>query len=280
MFLLESPVYQPVGMSLRRHVYKPWRSCQGRPHLPPVAPWRMLYNLGDDSAKGHEWEERHDQHRQTDQNGGVRPGGTAGTAAASRGTCAIAPGAGAGARSRACSIARPMRIPDVAGYAVGWRIWTSEKPPLPACLSSLRGTRWPHRTPLIAGCRTKDVLPSFDPQYRTRLHDTPDESCTCGIYAVRTEEQLVSEHVGLTTSALIMRQMASEFPVNHIIGKVALWGKVIEYTDEFRAEYAYTLELWAFETPQAVVSDLHLGYGVPVHRVSAREFLSDFWSRA
>src|SRR2546428_4567761 len=207
----------------------------------------------------------HAQHRKADQNGRVRPGGTAGTAAASRGTYAIAPGAGAGARSRACSIARPMRIPDVAGYAVGWRIWTSEKPPLPACLSSLRGTRWPHRTPLIAGCRAKDVLPSFDPQYRTRLHDTPDESCTCGIYAVRTEEQLVLEHVGSTTSALIMRQLASEFPVNHIIGKVALWGKVIEYTDGFRAENAYPLELWPFEAPQPGGSGLLPGNAVPLN---------------
>ena|SRR2546422_4769970 len=178
-----------------------------------------------------------------------------------------------------------MRIPDVAGYAVGWRTWTTGNPALPPCLSSLRGDRWPHRTPLIAGCRANDVPPSFDPHYRTQLHNAPEESCTCGIYALRTELQLFAEDLGgpavapmMSTAVIQLSQLRSVSPILAIIGKVALWGKVIEHTEGFRAEYAYPLELWALDAPQALVTDLHFGYGVPVRRVSTGKFLSTLLS--
>jgi hypothetical protein len=71
--------------------------------------------------------------------------------------------------------------------------------------------------------------------------DTPDEACTCGIYALRSKEALLE---------------SSYYLNNEAVGSVALWGKIIPGEDGFRAQYAY---------PIAIYTDKNLSdYGVPV----------------
>lgn len=188
-----------------------------------------------------------------------------------------------------------MRIPDVAGYAVGWRTWRCRlahwdgRPFLPSLLSLNDATEWPHRQPRIATCHLC-AHQTMDPEefaLRRRAaealgghlippadlsHDPPNENCTCGIYAVRTEELLEFKRMATLPAVIRPADTAFSSPDSAVIGKVALWGKVIEHALGFRAEYAYPLELWIPDTLYPFLEELHHLYGVPIHRVACIVF--------
>lgn len=53
-----------------------------------------------------------------------------------------------------------------------------------------------------------------------------------------------------------------------IVGRVALWGPMVEHADGYRARYAYPVELWVSEDvhdPEQVAEALSQAYGVPCH---------------
>lgn len=80
------------------------------------------------------------------------------------------------------------------------------------------------------------------------LHtEAPAESCSCGIYALKSRAAAVA--YGQHTS---------------VLGEVYLWGKVIEGEDGYRAQYAYPKSLTIRHRDHD--GDGELGeYGVPVH---------------
>jgi hypothetical protein len=66
-------------------------------------------------------------------------------------------------------------------------------------------------------------------------HDAPDEGCRCGIYAASSAAQAaasVTDPVG-----------GRDGIVHHVIGRVSLWGTVVECQHGWRAERAYPASL-------------------------------------
>lgn len=74
---------------------------------------------------------------------------------------------------------------------------------------------WPRCRPMRAVCPIVNAAAEY--------HTAPGEDCACGLYAMKTVEALAKTlHYG-----------------PQIIGRVALWGEIIEHDDGYRAEYAY-----------------------------------------
>jgi hypothetical protein len=76
-----------------------------------------------------------------------------------------------------------------------------------------RTRTWKPRETVEASCRT------------TRWHDAPDPRCTCGLHGTHGLE--------------VLRK--TRCPA--VLGRVALWGRVIEHEHGYRARYAYPQRL-------------------------------------
>jgi hypothetical protein len=95
-------------------------------------------------------------------------------------------------------------------------------------------------------------------------HTVPDTSCQCGIYAIddpcKLNSYLDSSYVG-------------RHALHRVIGRVSLWGTVIECERGWRAAYAYPAHLYvplgdpAGAAAERIAEELG-GYGVPVEIVS------------
>lgn len=70
--------------------------------------------------------------------------------------------------------------------------------------------------------------------YEQPAHQAPARDCRCGIWGLKSEWDFL--HQTGTTRAV----------VGHVSGKVALWGRVLEYALGYRAQYAYPYELYAY----------------------------------
>jgi DNA-binding CsgD family transcriptional regulator len=69
-------------------------------------------------------------------------------------------------------------------------------------------------------------------------HDAPEDSCSCGIYALPTLPAVVRE---------VLPLIGSGFPI--VAGRVELAGKIIEHERGFRAQRARIAELITIEEP-------------------------------
>ncbi|GBC86220.1 hypothetical protein HRbin12_00206 [bacterium HR12] len=100
---------------------------------------------------------------------------------------------------------------------VAWRTWilAGSRDGEDLRLLPLFGDRrpWPPREPMRASC------------VRRGRHPVPDLTCTCGVYA---------------THGLAGLRRARDPAV---LGTVALWGRVVEHTAGYRAEYGYPQRL-------------------------------------
>jgi hypothetical protein len=100
---------------------------------------------------------------------------------------------------------------------------------------------WPTKRWFVARCP------------RGHTHDLPVENCSCGLYAAKTREHLVSLAYGAYGDNAI-----------HAIGEVAFAGKVIEGTQGWKAEKGrikrliVPYEFWQYVEP------LSQAYNVPV----------------
>ena len=108
--------------------------------------------------------------------------------------------------------------PDLSSYIVGWRGWWIVNDELYSLAPRPHGGPWPVHTANSAQCML--LMRSFDVHNPTK--------CFCGIYAYKTREGL-------------MRNLSSPIPNQLCMGRVALWGRVMEHEDGWRAEYAYPL---------------------------------------
>ena len=70
--------------------------------------------------------------------------------------------------------------PDYFEPLVAWRVWAVEREDSVARLRSLyRPSIWPAGVPLVARCQSRRFR-----LWRRTVHEAPESTCTCGIYAV------------------------------------------------------------------------------------------------
>jgi hypothetical protein len=158
--------------------------------------------------------------------------------------------------------------PDAVVPSVGWRVWDVVELDGELRLCSLSfWTIWlPHRE-TTAVCRRALV-----DLHRSGFvdHPAPHPRCTCGIYATLTAGQVLA--------------YARPFPrradaVHRVVGRVRLWGDVVECEGGWRGEHAYPSALFVptgrahgwrrgrIQAPALPVEHVAIGladYGVPV----------------
>lgn len=121
--------------------------------------------------------------------------------------------------------------PDFAEAFEAWRVWRVVRHDGALALASVvKRTVWPAGTPLEAECLK--ALPLFDWLRRRRPHVAPEARCECGIYAASLE--CVRSYL---TDALPDARA-------RVIGRVALWGSVVECERGYRASLAYPVSLY------------------------------------
>jgi hypothetical protein len=130
-------------------------------------------------------------------------------------------------------------IPDYMGTITAWRGWQIRNGKLaPIGTSGI----WEPKKANRAVCTKLETGAN---------HDAPSKKCTCGYWTFRTMETLQEALAGYAQKV-------------QVIGTVDIWGKVIECTNGFRAEYAYPKELWLLDDE---LEHLSWTYGVPIRKL-------------
>lgn len=80
----------------------------------------------------------------------------------------------------------------------------------------------------------------------------PKFNCTCGFWAFKTVDMLPG--------------VLMDYKSTLVLGSVALWGRVIETSHGYRAQYACPTELWLLDDS---LEELGRTYGVPVRTLTA-----------
>jgi hypothetical protein len=156
--------------------------------------------------------------------------------------------------------------PDYIEPVVGWRVWAVTKSDGELRLRSLvYNETWLPGQPFVAGCRQRPHPLRRLLRSPQKTHEPPDWSCDCGIYATRGVDD-----------ALRYAKTYGDRPLrvlHRVLGRVSLWGSVLEYTDGWRAARAYPLELFvprlgpAASPGAEVIADALADYGVAVEIV-------------
>lgn len=156
-------------------------------------------------------------------------------------------------------------VPDYVEPVVGWRVWFAREDQGRARLRSLfHDLCWPVREPLVAECLRRRW------RFRRGEHPAPSVSCRCGIYAASLD--------------WVSSYLDSGWPGERgdpVVGRVLLWGRVVECEQGWRASLAYpeclyvpVLDLKGHGSRAAQVALDLTEYGVPVELLEI-EFPSD-----
>lgn len=157
------------------------------------------------------------------------------------------------------------RVPDFFEPVVGWRVWVValDADGMPRLRSVVQKTFWPVREALAAECCHRRVLARL---LRRPGHDTvPEAACQCGIYATDLQE---------------LEPLLAEAPWEtgaRVLGRVSLWGDVIECERGWRASRAYPERLYVplrdARRPRLSQEEIAAGladYGVPLELLPCR----------
>ena len=135
---------------------------------------------------------------------------------------------------------------------VGWRIWRIRR------LDSLDDER-----PLRLAAAGRLGIPKFwEPQtanravcsnYRTR-HEAPWPGCRCGIYGFKERER----------AERALHRYARDDLSGWALGRVSLWGRIVDSEHGWRAEYAYPYDLVVFTRNRRIPRELRDVYAVDV----------------
>ncbi len=140
-----------------------------------------------------------------------------------------------------------FRAPDLIGTVEGWRAWVvqAEAPAFgvaPRLESATYNYYWAPRQKARAHCEKCGA-------------DVPGESCSCGFYSAKTLEHLRT--MGYHTYDPAYGSIC-------VVGRLANWGKVIEGTQGWRAEYAYPVTLYVPFEGWRLAKPLAKAYGCDV----------------
>ncbi len=120
--------------------------------------------------------------------------------------------------------------PDYAEPIEAWRLWIAVPEDVHIQLRSVvYRTLWPAGEAMVAHCLRRYILPR---PWRRRNHEVPTPGCHCGIYATGLAE---------------LKPFLTDGPWRlavRVLGRVALWGSVIECERGWRASHAYPRRLY------------------------------------
>jgi hypothetical protein len=156
-----------------------------------------------------------------------------------------------------------IEAPDYVEPFEAWRVWRVVRREDEFALGSIvQRTVWPAGEALAAECLRRRPLRRLR---RRRPHEAPEARCDCGIYAARLE--CVSEYIADAPCRGIAR----------VLGRVALWGTVVECERGFRASHAYPARIYvpvdAGDPWRISWEEVALGlwrYGVPIEELASR----------
>ncbi len=171
--------------------------------------------------------------------------------------------------------------PDYCQPITGWRLWSVALGNGRARLTGpIYPTVWQPGRELQAACDARRREPLRPWRVRPAEHAAPSLRCSCGVHAM-TRPGLLSAYVPA---------VATRRSVIWVVGRVTLWGQVVEGMRGWRASRAYPAEVWLPEVhlnrkhvsrPEQVA--LELGdYGIPVrvcNGVTVRELIDDLARR-
>lgn len=165
-----------------------------------------------------------------------------------------------------------MKAPDYLEPMIGWRAWLVVAEGDEVRLSSVvYRTAWPPRCEFEAECRRKVFSFPRIWQRKPTGHCAPEETCRCGIYGAREADLAVT----YVANPLWQDESLRRPPVHRAIGRVALWGTVVECKGGWRASRAYPQHIYlpvrgqrddAPARPHELVAALS-SYGVPVELI-------------
>jgi len=142
--------------------------------------------------------------------------------------------------------------PDYVEPVIGWRIWRAVKCDGQYVLASLfNNIVWVPGKSLDARCLSLISVAQ---------HRSPDPKCHCGVYAARRE-------------SIDWRRLGHRGLTPLVVGRVSLWGPVVEGEHGWRAEHGYPERLFVprvgktlKERDQRVAESLE-AYGVPTRTI-------------
>jgi hypothetical protein len=157
------------------------------------------------------------------------------------------------------------RAPDYFEPIVGWRVWVValDGEGSPRLRSVVQKTVWPTARPLVAECCQRRVLAKL--LRRPQHGPVPLPACQCGIYATQLVE---------------LEPLLAEAPWEtgaRVLGRVSLWGDVIECERGWRASHAYPERVYVPlrdgrrpRLGQEEIASALADYGVPVELLPCR----------
>lgn len=155
----------------------------------------------------------------------------------------------------------PAAAPDYLDPVVGWRAWLVVRQGRGLRLRSLIfPALWPPGDEFAAECRRRSILPWRRTSAR---HGAPAQECVCGVYA--SADLSAAVHY-LTTPCWEGDGLL------RVVGRVALWGGVVEHDRGWRAARAYPETLYVPHRAHLSglaeeVADGLADYAVPVRPV-------------
>jgi hypothetical protein len=154
--------------------------------------------------------------------------------------------------------ARAYEAPDFVEPFVGWRVWlVAEEDDALRLHSVVFNVSWPVARPMEAECLRRRI--NLLPWRKQPPHSAPIAECDCGIYGATLDR--VSGYLDGRFDA---------HRVHRVLGRVSLWGDVVECAWGYRASFAYPAQLYVPDraarnglTPEEVALGL-TDYGVAV----------------
>lgn len=172
-------------------------------------------------------------------------------------------------------------IPDVITPEIGWRVWIAHKNDrgewgLYSQRSFGRLDEFPLPPHYVWTPRKKFEAVCLKCRYENmkRIHgedvgttwlvqhdDAPHHDGQCGIYAF-SDREITLQHLRETNRYLLRLPRPHTSLYEFVLGKVALWGKIVQHERGWRAQYAYPYEIFVMSGENHIARSLGKRYGV------------------
>ena len=166
-------------------------------------------------------------------------------------------------------------IPDYCDALTAYRAWTAHENGL--LVGQTHEEPWPPYEPFHARCGRVQGAGIREHVKDGRWLPAPVWGCDCGVHALKSLEAAEARyHTGGPTYIVV--GLGEQQKHHTVWGAVKIWGRIIEHSLGYRAEFAYPSELYT--TDEKIAAAVCALYGVPceVRAVPAFSFeMSSTW---